>query len=384
MATTSPQLASPLFSATVPIVRPELPRDVEHAEMGAHWERIVASGLLTNGKQVERFERRAAELLGVSECVATSSCTVGLMLVMRCLDLSGEIILPSFTFFASGHAALWNGLEPVLVDCERDSFNIDPQRVREAITERTSAILAVHVFGNPAAVQELEAIAAMRRLKLIFDAAHAFGARSGARPLGGGGDAEVFSLSPTKLLVAGEGGLVTTNDRELARKLRMARNYGDGGSYDCEILGLNGRMTEMQAALAAAGLQGIGERLAARNRMASIYESILGEHPGIQVQQIDRCATSSRKDFAILINEAEFGASRDFVRAALESDNVQCRAYFDPPLHRQKLYQGCRRGDVSNAEWISRRVLSLPIYSSLPPAAAEAIARRILSIRKNT
>src|SRR5262249_14309118 len=155
------------------------------------FSQILASGQLTNGQHVRRLEELAAEHLGVRECVAVSSCTAGLLLVLRCLDLEGEVILPSFTFFATGHAALWNGLEPVLVDCERDPFNIDPRQVREAITGRTAAILAVHVYGNPAAAAELEAIAAEHGLRLVFDSAHGLGASVEGGPLGGLGDAEV-------------------------------------------------------------------------------------------------------------------------------------------------------------------------------------------------
>ena len=206
---------SPLFEKLLPIVQPELPAAVRQNGAAGMFDEILHSGLLTNSKWVQAFERKAADMLDVAECVAVSSCTSGLMLVLRCLNLEGEVILPSFTFFASGHAILWNGMEPVLVDCDPGTFLIDPQEVRQAITPRTAAIMAVHTFGNPAPVEELEAIADEHGLALLVDAAHGFGARVGACPIGGAGSAEVFSLSPTKLLVAGEGGLIATNDRRL-------------------------------------------------------------------------------------------------------------------------------------------------------------------------
>jgi dTDP-4-amino-4,6-dideoxygalactose transaminase len=371
----------PLFDAWVPVVRPELPPGIARS-CSDTFSQILASGQLTNGPHVRHLEEMVADRLGVKECVAVSSCTAGLLLVLRCLDLEGEVILPSFTFFATAHAALWNGLEPVLVDCERDTFNIDPEQVREAITSRTSAILAVHVYGNPAAAGELEAIAAEHGLRLVFDAAHGLGASVEGGPLGSLGDAEVFSLSPTKMMVAGEGGLVTTNDSALAARLRLARNYGDGGTYDCELLGLNARMTEFQAVLAAAGLEGVEERSAHRERNVEVYARVLAGQPGVAFQRVRPGHTSSRKDLGILVDETEFGVSRDFVCAALERDNVQTRRYFDPPLHRQRLYRDCRRvGDLRNTEWIAANVLNPPVYTRLGEQRAALIAERIVSIR---
>lgn len=371
---------TPLFDALVPIVRPELGGAVEAACAEA-FPAILASGQLTNGPYVRRFEELAAQRVGVRECVAVANCTSGLMLVLRCLDLQGEVILPSFTFFATGHAVIWNGLDPVLVDCEPETLNIDPDAVREAISPRTCAIIGVHIWGNPAAVTALEQIADEHGLALIFDSAHGFGASVGGRPVGSFGDAEVFSLSPTKLLVAGEGGLITTDDAELARRLRIARNYGDGGTYDCEVMGLNARMTEFQAVLGAAGLEDLDDRAALREQTATVYVERLRGQPGISFQIVRPGNVSSRKDFGILIDESEAGAERDYVCAALERDNVQTRRYFDPPLHRQKLYRDCQRaGSLINSERASRRVLNPPVYTRLGTERAAMIANRIVEI----
>jgi dTDP-4-amino-4,6-dideoxygalactose transaminase len=375
---------SPLFEKLLPIVQPELPAAVRKNGAAGMFEEILHSGLLTNSKWVLAFERKAADVLGVAECVAVSSCTSGLMLVLRCLDLAGEVILPSFTFFASGHAVLWNGMEPVLVDCDPDTFLIDPQQVRQAITPRTAAIMAVHTFGNPAPMEELEAIAEEHGLALLVDAAHGFGARVGDCPTGGAGSAEVFSLSPTKLLVAGEGGLVATNDPALADKLRAARNYGDNGAYDCDVLGLNARMTEIQAQLATIGLDDLEARVARRNQLAALYEQGLAGQSGLKFQTIRAGATPSRKDFGIVIDEREFGISRDQLYQALLEDNVQTRKYFYPPLHRQKLYKDCRRGPMTNTDAVSSHILNFPIYSSLSDETVRAIVERVLWIRDAT
>jgi dTDP-4-amino-4,6-dideoxygalactose transaminase len=372
----------PLFEKLLPIVRPELPPAVRQNGTAGVFEEIMRSGSLTNSKWVLAFERKAAETLGVAECVGVSSCTSGLILVLRCLGLSGEVILPSFTFFASGHAVLWNGMEPVLVDCDPETFLIDPQEVREAITPRTAAIMAVHTFGNPAPVEELEAVAKEHGLALLVDAAHGFGARIGDRAMGGAGSAEVFSLSPTKLLVAGEGGLIATNDAALAERLRVARNYGDNGAYDCEILGLNARMTEIQAQLALMGLEDLAARVARRNHLAALYERLLSGQSGLSFQRIRPDATSGRKDFGIVIDEARFGISRDQLYQALLQDNVQTKKYFYPPLHRQKLYKNCRRGKMTHTEAITSRILNFPIYSSLSDETVKSIVERVLLIRE--
>src|SRR3984893_14608206 len=247
----------PAFGKLLPIVVPE---GVPGEEFLEEVRGILASKQLTNGAYVRKFEEAAAEYLEVTHCVAVSSCTAGLLLVLKVLDLRGEVILPSFTFHATAHAVVWNGLSPVFADCDVKTFCIAPQAVRAQLSSRTAAILGVHLFGNPAAVKELEEIAGDLQIPLVFDAAHAFGSSIGGKRIGGFGTAEVFSFSPTKLVVAGEGGLVATYDAALAEKLRAARNYGDAGNSDPEVLGVNARMSEINAAMALHGLAGLDAR----------------------------------------------------------------------------------------------------------------------------
>ena len=372
---------APLYRERLPIARPVLP---PVSELLAHYRQVIESGKLTNGDTVRRLETAAAGFLGVPECVAVSSCTAGLMLVLRCLGLQGRVVVPSFTFFATAHSLLWNGLEPVLADCDGQSWNLDPEKARKAIGPGVSAILAVHIYGNPAATGDLERIARQNRVRLIFDAAHAFGAQTGGRPVGGAGDAEIFSLSPTKLLVAGEGGLIATRNPVLAARLRAARNYGDAGDYDCLDLGLNARMTEFQAGLALAGLPLVDSSVERRNKLARIYEQYLGNQPGLSVQKIRPADRATRKDFSIVIDEARFGISRAFLQAALEKENVEVRRYFDPPLHRQRLYRRYYRPEadrLDGTDRISSGVLSLPIYPQMGEEDPARIARCILEIR---
>jgi len=372
----------PLYAALLPIARPAI--SSFGAELSELYGEILESGQLTNGQTVRKLEQAAADYLGVPECVAVSSCTAGLMLVERCLGLRGKVIVPSFTFFATAHSLLWNRLEPVLVDCDPETWNADPERVGRAIRPGVSAILAVHVFGNPCRARELESIARRAGLRLIFDSAHAFGAASQETRTGAFGDAEVFSLSPTKLLVAGEGGLITTRNRRLAAALRAARNYGDAGDYDCRWLGLNARLTEIQAAFALASLPYVERQIDLRNRLAAAYHTCFQNEAGIAMQQIRPRDRSTFKDFSLVIEETRFGVSRDFLYSALEAENVQVRRYFDPPLHRQRLYKRFYRPKVDPlgiTDRISRRVLSLPIHAHMSEYDAARIGRRILEIR---
>lgn len=368
--------STPALNKFLPIVSPEgLPNESFLSDV----QKILASRRLTNGEYVREFEAAAAEYLGVPHCVAVSSCTTGLVLALRALQLRGEVILPSFTFHATAHAVAWNGLMPAFVDCEPDTFCISPSAVRERLSPRTAAIVAVHIFGNPASVLELEEIAASAEVPLVCDSAHAFGSKMGAQSIGGFGEAEVFSFSPTKLLVAGEGGLVATRDATLASRLRAARNYGDAGNSDPELLGLNARMSELHAALALRGLNGIEERIARRNQIRLRYEASLGAIPGISFQRLQPANSSSCKDFSILVDASLFGRSRDWLQDFLRKENIETRRYFWPPVHRQKLYRAAWNGQpLPVTDRISNCVLNLPIYSSLTDEEVDFICGAIL------
>ncbi len=368
------------FTERIRFIRPTLP---PLESILALCRPAYERGMITNSSMVARFEAAAAEHLGAAHCVAVSSCTSGLMLVLRALGISGEVILPSFTFFATGHAVLWNGLQPVFADCDPDTWTLDPADVERRITGRTAAILGVHVFGNPCQIDALARIAQRHRLPLVFDAAHAFGSRYGDRPVGQFGDAEVFSLTPTKLLVAGEGGLIATGDATLARRLRAARNYGDEGDYDPEWLGLSARMPEFNAALALAGLPSLDARIRRHNQIARRYAALLSPAPGLKLQRVNPGDVSSFKDFSIRIDARARGVSRNRLAADLLEDNIETRKYFYPPLHRQKLYRRYHdpaRNRLPATDSVSDAVLSLPIYESLPDESVDAIALAVRGI----
>jgi dTDP-4-amino-4,6-dideoxygalactose transaminase len=367
----------PLFSQRFRFIKPTLP---SLETVLGNYRGAYEGGLITNADLVGKFEAAVAERLQVKHCVAVSSCTSGLMMTLRALDVTGEVIIPSFTFFATGHSARWNGLTPVFADCEPDTWNVDVADVERKITERTKALLIVHLYGNPANIEALSKIAERHNLKLIFDGAHAFGSMYRGRPIGGFGNAEVFSLSPTKLLVAGEGGLVTTNDAPLAKAIRLMRNYGDGGGYDPEWIGLNARMSEFNAALGLAGLPEVDDRVRRRNQIARMYDEQLASLPGLRFQKVDSRDVNTFKDYSIHVTPQQFGMTRDELADGLLAENIETKKYFYPPMHMQTLYKQFYKAggkDLKTTEEVTGGILSLPIYESLPDLTIGTVSRAI-------
>ncbi len=372
----------PLFTEKVPIVRPALPSfDALKDEMAE----IVSSGMLTKGKHLRRFEEEIASHLGVRHAIGVSSCTSGLMLAYRALGLEGEVVVPSYTFMATVSSLIWAGLTPVLADVDPATTNLDPESAERAITSKTSAIVAVHNFGNPADIDALESIARRHGLKLIFDAAHGFGSRYDGTPIGCQGDAQAYSLSPTKLLIAGEGGVVATDNDELAEHMRRGREYGMGDAYDSLFAGINARMSEMHALLARHSLERLDGNLERRQRIAGLYRQELSGIPGITPQAVrpeDRC---SYKDFAIFVDGESFGLTRDELSSALAAENIDTRNYYDPPIHRQTAYRHLASDKVSlvNTERLSASVICLPIWSDMDDAIVLAYKAGILACHPN-
>jgi len=370
----------PAFEEPVPFMRPTMPA---FEEVESSLAEIFRSGRVTKGKLLEAYEDAIARHLGTRDAVAVSSCTVGLMITLQSLALEGEVIVPSFTFFATVNALIWNHLTPVFVDCDPLTWNLDPGAVEAAITSQTSAILGVHIFGNPADIAALERIANRHGLALIFDAAHGFGSLYQGKPVGRYGTAEVFSTSPTKLLVTGEGGIIATDNPSLAEKLRIAREYGNPGDYDCILPGINARLSEMHALLGLKSLEMLEMNARRRNHLASLYRQLLSDLPGIAFQKIathDRC---SFKELAILIDPQEFGLNRDQLATALEAERIDTRKYFYPPVHRQKAYhqyQTQYQDKLPHTDRISQNILSLPMFSQLSDPVVEQICQIIRQI----
>jgi dTDP-4-amino-4,6-dideoxygalactose transaminase len=342
---------APVFDAKIGLVRPVLP---DLTELGPGVESIITSGMVTKGRYLREFEEAVAAHLGVKHAVAVSSCTTGLMLTYQGLGLKGDVVVPSFTFMATVSALVWAGARPVFAEVDAGTTNLSPEAAEAAITPNTTAIVAVHNFGNPAEVEALEEIARRRGLKLVFDAAHGFGALCQGKPVGGQGDANVFSLSPTKLLIAGEGGIVATNNDALAEWVRLGREYGNSGNYDSAFAGINARMPEFNALLGLGSLKLL--EAAARRR--------------------DRC---SYKDFSITVDGAAFGLTRDELALALGAEGVDTRKYYDPPAHRQTAYrQFAPAGrELPHTDWLAASSLSLPLWSKMDDEVVKNVCRAV-------
>jgi FlaA1/EpsC-like NDP-sugar epimerase/dTDP-4-amino-4,6-dideoxygalactose transaminase len=365
------------FAPGLPFARPARP---PLERVMRRLEPSYKRGMLTNGPLVGELEARIAERLGVAHVVALSSCTSGLMLVVQALTdgRPGPVVLPSFTFSASAHAVMWNGRTPRFVECLPNSFQIDPDDAAEQLSG-ASAIMATHVFGGPCDVQALEELGRVHGIPVLFDAAHALGSSINGVPIGSFGIAEVFSLTPTKPLVAGEGGLVATNDSALAETLRIGRDYGNPGNYDTRFAGLNARMSEFHAAMALESLAGFDESLERRRFLASLYRGYLDDVPGISFQAFSSRDTSTFKDLTIRVDANEFGLSRDGLALALLAEGVDTRKYFDPPVHRQRAYRHLETRDLPVTDAASASVLSLPVYPDLLDEQVERVCAVIHS-----
>jgi len=357
------------FPAGVPFVRPAAPRLEKVTELlSTSWR----AGMLTNGPLVAELEARVADALQVPYVVAVSSCTTGLMLTLRALDVRGDVVMPSFTFSASAHAVAWNGARPRFAECDVATFQLDLADASKRI-DGAAALLATHVFGAPCMPTEAELMAQGAGIPLVFDAAHAFGARSGGMAVGGFGDAEVFSLTPTKPLVAGEGGLVATRRADIAEAVRLGRDYANPGDYDTRFVGLNGRMSELHAATALASLDEFAANQARRFEIVDRYCAGIAEIPGICVQAVEPGDQSSWKDFTIAVDPVAYGLDRDQLRLLLGAEGVDTRTYFDPPVHRQHAYSMLSAESLPVTDLVSRCVLSLPVYPSLDDGTIDGI-----------
>jgi dTDP-4-amino-4,6-dideoxygalactose transaminase len=373
----------PTFSETIPIVRPPIKNVIEKSLRD--YRQILESGMITSHSYVSRLEKAVADFVGVEHCVATANCTSALILTIKALKIkNGEALIPSFTFPATAHVAFWNNLKIRLVDCNLKTFNMSPEDLQEKVTKKSEVIVPVHVFGNPCDTEAIDEIARDNGLKVIYDAAHAFGATKKGVFVGGFGDAEVFSGSPTKAFTTVEGGILTTNNREIAEKVRIGRNYGHYGDYNCEMAGLSARMSELHAALGLNLLPLVASNIERRNKIADTYKKGLSRLAGISFQEISADSKSTYKDFAILIDEDRFGLSRDELVACLEKENIMTRKYFYPPLHMQGCYPELRAEGktLPNTTFVSERVVCLPMFSDLANEQVRGIVDAIVKVHE--
>ncbi|MHA1289817.1 MAG: aminotransferase class I/II-fold pyridoxal phosphate-dependent enzyme, partial [Candidatus Thorarchaeota archaeon] len=319
--------------------------------------------LSNNGLYTQEFEQRVADLVNVKHWIAMCNGTVALEIAIRALGLTGEVIVPSFTFIATAHALQWQEITPVFCDINARTHNIDPSKVERMITPRTTGIIGVHLWGRPCEVEALTDIAHRHNLKLLFDAAHAFGCSYKEQMIGNFGDAEVFSFHATKFFNTFEGGAVATNDDELAGRIRLMKNFGFAGYDKVIYIGTNGKMSEVSAAMGLTGLESLGKFIAINHRNYKEYERQLEGIPGIQLITYDETEKRNYQYIILEIDEAVTHLSRDQLVEILQAENVLARRYFYPGCHQMEPYRSYFPHAgllLPETEKLVNRVLSLP------------------------
>ncbi len=363
----------------IPLARPSLPK---LNDIIPRLKEILESGMITEHKFVGLFEKKCAEFLKVKYAIVTGSGTSALILAIKCLGLKGEVILPSFTYTSDAHALLWCGLKPVFADIDPETFTLDPTAALNKITAKTTAIMPTHVFGNPCDISAFEKIKRDRGLKNIYDAAHAFGSTYKNKSMSAFGDITIYSLTPTKVLTTGEGGLITTDNKTMAEKLRLAKFNGDSFDRKKEFLGMTSRMSEFQAIIGLANLDRLPADLKKRMALVEYFKKKLAGIKGIKFQKVGKMATSVFKDLTIVIDEKKSSFSRDQLLNEFKKDNIQTKVYFDPTLNKKKVYQEFANLKLPVTDYLADHIINLPLYCKMSKNDIDRVCRTVNDLSK--
>jgi dTDP-4-amino-4,6-dideoxygalactose transaminase len=351
----------PLFAEALHVGRPNIGNRREFELRVAD---ILDRRWLTNGgRYVKELEQRIAELVGVKYCIAICNATVALEIAIRALGMTGEVIIPSFTFIATAHALQWQEITPVFCDVDPQTHTLDPAKVEQMITPRTTGIVAVHLWGKHCNVDALNEIAKRRNLKLLFDSAHAFGCSYRGGMIGGFGDAEVFSFHATKFLNSLEGGAVVTNNRELAEKIGLMKNFGFTYYDKTDFIGTNGKMNEISAAMGLTNLDSMSDFIAVNRRNYQQYAKELEGLEGVTLLTYDETEKCNFQYIVLEIDQSRTILSRDQLMDILHQENVLARRYFYPGCHLMEPYRSYFPHAgllLPETERLSNRVLCLP------------------------
>lgn len=338
--------------------------------------------LTNNGPLVQELESRIARYLGVRHCVAMCNGTVALEIAIRALGLEGEVIIPSYTFIATAHALHWQAITPVFADIDPVTHNLDPDAVRRMITPRTTGIIGVHLWGRGAPVEELQAVADEHGLKLMFDAAHAFGCSCKGEMIGRFGSCEVLSFHATKFFNTFEGGAVVTNDDELAEATRLMRNFGFAGMDNVIHPGTNGKMIEIAAAMGLVNLDAIDSIIEANRRNYEAYREGLFGLPGIRLLPYDR-AERNNYQYVVLEVDQACPVSRDKIIETLHARNILARKYFWPGCHNMAPYRELYPHAglmLPNTKLVADRVIVLPTGTTMDGGMVQAVVSVIRAL----
>lgn len=372
-------LQSLAFSSPLHVGRPNVG---DRGRLLARFDELLDRAWLTNdGPLVREFESRVAHLAGVKHCVVMCNATVALEIAIRAAGLTGEVIVPAYTFVATAHALQWQEITPVFCDINPQTHNLDAACIERLITPRTSAIIGVHVWGRPCPVDELSSLAGKYNLTLMFDAAHAFGCSHRGRPIGGFGLAEVFSFHATKFVNCAEGGAVVTNDDGLASRMRLMRNFGFSGYDNVVYVGTNGKMSELSAAMGLTSIESMDHFISINKRNYEAYRLGLKSLPGIALLDYDRSQTQNYQYVVLDIDPQVCPLSRDQIVQVLHAHRVLARRYFYPGVHRMEPYRSCYPNAhllLPVTEEVVRRVVVLPTGTAVSEEDIAQIGRILL------
>lgn len=372
---------TPAFAEQLHVGRPNIGDRTRLLEL---FNQILDTKRLSNMGPMERdFEQRVAEMLGVKHCVAMCNATVAMEIAIRALGLTGEVIVPSFTFVATAHALQWQQIVPVFCDIDPETHCLDPRAVEKMITPRTTGIVGVHLWGRGCEIDALTEIANRHHLKLLFDAAHAFACSYEGRMIGSFGDAEVFSFHATKFFNTFEGGAVTTNNDELAEKIRLMKNFGFAGYDQVIYVGTNGKMSEISAAMGLTSLESLNDFVETNHRNYQQYRIELTEVPGLRLLTFDEHEKCNYQYIVVEIDAAKAGISRDELVQVLHAENIIARRYFYPGCHRMEPYR-TNYPDAGLAlpltEQLADRVITLPTGTAVGETEISGIGRIIRKV----
>ena len=356
---------------SIPVTKIFLPPIDEYR---SYIERIWKNKWITNnGELVIELERRLKEYLGVKHLLFVSNGTIALQIAIKALDLKGEIITTPFSYVATVSSIYWENCEPVFADIDPNTFCISPREIKKTITPRTSAILATHVYGNPCEVEEIEALAKEFKLKVIYDAAHAFGVSYKGQSLIQNGDISTLSFHATKVFHTTEGGALITSDDELAHRIAYLRNFGHKGQEDFFGLGINGKNSEFNAAMGLCNLKYIEEILRTREQLSKRYDAQLA---GIYLgNQKIRSEVNYNYAYYPVVFESESKLKKMITK--LNGEHIFPRRYFYPPLNTLNYLS---YAPMPITEDISKRILCLPLYSDLKEQQVDKICSIISKI----
>ena len=363
------------------VARPVLPDlEVFALRLREIWE---SKWLANGGPQHQIFEEKVRETLKVPHVSLFNNGTIALMVAVQSLRLQGEVITTPFTFPATTHVLYWNGITPVFCDVDPETLTLDPQRIEELITHRTSGILGVHVYGIPCDVECIGKIAERHGLRVIYDAAHAFQSEIDSIGIGNFGDISMFSFHPTKLFHTGEGGCLTYNDPNLKPRIDLLKNFGIKNEFEVIMPGINGKMNEIQSLLGQLVLEVVGDERARRKALRQRYQNELAGTVGITFPSAPDSTVDSFQYLVVRIDEEEFGASRDDVYTTLRDCNIFARKYFFPLTSHFPCYRNlptARPEFLPNANRVAREVLCLPYYGELPLDTVSLICQVIKEV----